>query len=438
MALAVATVLGCGSGEAPRIALVGATVIDGSGRPPIHDAVIIIDGEHVEVVGSADAVSVPGSAQTIDLTGHWIIPGLIDADVEAAAWALPRFLAYGVTSVRDLSSQTEAIQVLAQDVDLGALVSPRIYFAGTPVGDGHAGQGMSTVDARRAVDDNSIAGTHYISVDPSLSGNLLAAVIDEATSFELKVGGILGLTDAVSAARAGMHSIERLSGIPQAAAGSATPFYSAYRQSFNQGWGYEQQAWSRLRPASVDRVAKELADLHVTITPALILHETTANLDDPGQLERPDPDAVPSEIALGWDGASLMRERRWSAADLRAFRQSRPVQDRFVEQFQAQGGTITVGTGAPQPYLVPGMSLHQEMELLVRAGLEPMVVLMAATSGNAAAMGLDSLGILMGGQVADLVVLAADPLQDIRNTRAVINVMYRGRLMLVETVKDQW
>jgi len=416
----------------------GATVIDGSGRPPIQNAVVVVDGARLEIVGPADAVTIPNGAQEVDLTGHWIIPGLIDADVESAAWAMPRFLAYGVTTVRDLRTTTESILALIDATRLGTVLGPRIYFAGSPVGRNQDGGSLSSTDARRAVDQNSIDGSNYISIDPFVSPTVLAAVHDESRSFELPVAGYLGLTDAVTAARAGVHSIERLSGIPQAASGSAAPFYAAYRQSFYRGWGYEERNWSRLRAGSIDRIAKELADAHVFLTPTLILHETIANLDDPSQLERPAPGVIPSDIAVGWDGPGLLRDRGWSTTDLRAFRQGRPVQDRLVNVFRSHGGRVAVGSGSPSPYVIPGVSLHQEMELLVRAGFEPMEALMAATSGNATALKADSLGILIPGNVADLVVLSANPLDNIRNTRAIENVMIQGRLMIVETVKDQW
>ncbi len=106
--------------------------------------------------------------------------------------------------------------------------------------------------------------------------------------------------------------------------------------------------------------------------------------------------------------------------------------------FQSRGGVVAVGSGSPAPHLVPGASLHSELQLLVRAGLTPMEALMAATSGNAAVLEADSLGILMPGRTADLLILTADPLQDIRNTRAIESVMVRGELLLAEGVQAGW
>ena len=80
----------CGGDEVNRVVLIGATVIDGAGRPPITNAVVVINGSSIEAIGPAGAVQVPGGAQEIDLTGRWIIPGLIDADARAEPWALTR------------------------------------------------------------------------------------------------------------------------------------------------------------------------------------------------------------------------------------------------------------------------------------------------------------------------------------------------------------
>ena len=438
VALAVLLTAACGADDTNRIVLIGATVINGAGGAPLPNAVVVINGSTIEAIGPAGAVEVPGGAQEIDLTGRWIIPGLIDADARAEPWALTRFLAYGITTIRDLRTDTESVMALSQRTERAETSGPRIYFTGTPVGDPRSEAALSTADARRTVDDNSVAGVDYIGIAEGTTLTLLRAVVDESRSFQLPVVASLGLTDAVTAADAGVHSIVGLSGVPSAAAGSSAPFYAAYQQGFDRGWAFAERSWSRLRAGTLDRIAGQLVDANVSLTPTLIMHETAANLDDPSQLESPAAGAIPAEVASGWDGPSLVRERGWSAGDLRAFRQGRPVQDRFVAEFHSRGGVVAVGSGSPAPHLVPGASLHSELQLLVRVGLTPMEALVAATSGNAAVLAADSLGILMPGRAADLLILTADPLQDIRNTRAIESVMVRGELMLVEAVRAGW
>jgi imidazolonepropionase-like amidohydrolase len=106
--------------------------------------------------------------------------------------------------------------------------------------------------------------------------------------------------------------------------------------------------------------------------------------------------------------------------------------------FTAAGGRIATGTDAANQLLVPGYSEHRELELLVAAGLEPHAAIVAATRDAAALLGADSIGVIGIGKVADLVILTKDPLQDIRNTRALERVMVRGRLFSVDSLRRSW
>jgi imidazolonepropionase-like amidohydrolase len=121
-----------------------------------------------------------------------------------------------------------------------------------------------------------------------------------------------------------------------------------------------------------------------------------------------------------------------------AFRRSRPIQDAFLRAFAEAGGRIATGTDAPNQLLVPGYSEHRELELLVHAGLTPREALRAATRNGAVLLGVDSLGLLAPGKVADLLVLTKDPLVDIRNTRAIEAVMIRGRLLDADSIRATW
>jgi imidazolonepropionase-like amidohydrolase len=123
----------------------------------------------------------------------------------------------------------------------------------------------------------------------------------------------------------------------------------------------------------------------------------------------------------------MIKRAGWTRADFAAFRAARPSQDFVLRTFVASGGRVAAGTDASNQLLVPGASLHTEMELLVRAGLSSLTALRAATSWAADLLRADSLGRLRPGAAADLVVLGADPLADIRNTRQVVRVMLGGK-----------
>jgi hypothetical protein len=251
------------------------------------------------------------------------------------------------------------------------------------------------------------------------------------------VTGHLGLTDAVTAATAGIGAIEHLSGVPEAA-GGASAFYSAHYRGFWPGWTAFERGWVGLDSATLTRVAGELAGQQVILIPTLVLHETFSRLDDSAVTGQPELAAVPRAEQERWNVRGMIERAGWGAADFAAFRQARPYQDRFIRAFRKAGGVIAAGTDASNQLLVPGFSQHRELELLVAAGMAPAEALAAATTAGATLLGADSLGTIAAGKAADLVVLGADPLADIRNARKVEQVMVRGRLMAADSLRASW
>lgn len=366
-------------------------------------------------------------------TVKWVIPGLIDAHVHVDRWSLPRFLAFGVTSVRDLHHQQDSIIALNEEVSLGAIRAPRLYIAGAAIdGEGGALEGATVVAdpdaARRAVDERAVLNIPVVKAYAHITPPLLRALVDEATTLNVPVAAHLGLTDALSAGRLGVRSIEHLTGVPEAI-GPADRFYAAHRRSYFSGWNLFEQAWAGLDSSALARVGAELATTHVTLVPTLVLHETWSRLDDPAVTTDADLAYVPQGVKEGWDLPNFIAGAGWDAPLFTAFRAGREHQDLFLREFRAAGGSIVAGTDAGQPMIVPGASLHRELALLVRAGLSADDALQAATGGAAALLGADSIGVLAPGKLADLVVLAADPRSDIANTRQIQRVMLGGILM---------
>jgi imidazolonepropionase-like amidohydrolase len=438
----LAAVAACGDKEPTGLALVGATLVDGSGGPPRQDAVVVVRGGRIESVGAAAGFEVPDRTTAVDVRGKWIIPGLIDAHAHVAPWALTRYLAWGVTAVRDVHGAQDTILALRRRAAAGELAGPRIYAAGAMI-DGRPTTYADAIgvddatDARKAVDRLSVAGADFVKVYTRVDAPLLRAIVDEASTFHLKVAAHLGLTDAVTAASIGVGSIEHLSGVPEAV-GDASGLYSAHYRGFWPGWTAFERAWVGLDSAALARVAGQLASQQVILVPTLVLHETFSRLDDPASTAQKDLSAVPPAEQERWDVPGMISRAGWSAADFAAFRQARPYQDRFVRAFRKAGGVIAAGTDASNQLLVPGASLHREMELLVAAGMTPAEALASATRVGASLLGLDSLAVVAPGKAADLVVLGADPLTDIKNTRSVERVVVRGRLMGVDSIKATW
>jgi imidazolonepropionase-like amidohydrolase len=345
--------------------------------------------------------------------------------------------------VRDLHGALDSILHLRNEVNLGAVTGPRIYSAGAMI-DGlpttypDAIGANNTRDARKGVDRLVNAGVDLVKMYTRVEPALLREVIDEARTFNLRVTGHLGLTDAVAAARAGISSIEHLTGVPEACMTATASLYAAHYRGFFPGWTAFERSWGSLDSAALGWVAGELAARRTMLVPTLVLHETFSRLGDPSVLQDTMLRAVPELQQARWNVPDMVRRAGWTAQDYPVFRAARPKQDLFVRLFAAAGGRIAAGTDASNQLLIPGYSEHREMELLVGAGLSPRDALLAATRNGALILGVDSLGLLAPGKVADLVVLTRDPLADIRNTLAIDRVMSRGVLLSADSIRKAW
>ena len=228
-----------------------------------------------------------------------------------------------------------------------------------------------------------------------------------------------------------------MSGVVQAAVPNPAPYFRAHDR-FLAGWTMEEAEWGRLDSSSVARTARALARSPVAIVPTLVLHETLSRLNDPTLLTRPTMADVPSWAASVRDVPGLLRRSGWRPADFAAFRRARRRQDQFVREFKRAGGLIAAGSDAANPVLVPGAALHDELELLVAAGLTPLEAISAATRKAAQLLRADSLGWLAPGKVADLVVLNGNPAADIAATRDIAWVMTRGRIVYPDSIRRGW
>jgi imidazolonepropionase-like amidohydrolase len=433
----------CTSPGKDMIALEGATLIDGSGGPPKTDALILIKDGAIKAVARVNEIKVPRGAQRIDVVGKTIIPGLVDAHAEVERWALPRYLAWGVTAVRDIQSPDDSGYAIKKDLDLGSILGPRMYTAG-PAIDGLATTlaGATAVagdeEARQAVDQRAVAGADFVTVYTKITPELLHAIVDEASTLRLRVAARAGKIDALAAARAGVSSIEQLSGVVASAVGDPTPYLRAY-DLFYAGLTMEESGWASLDSSTVARVARALAATRVALVPTLVEHETFSRLDDPALLQRLGMGDVPADSGNRVRAvATLLQRSGWRAADFAAFRRGRARQDQFVREFKAAGGLIAAGTDADNVLLVPGAAMHEELGLLVALGFSPIDAITTATRHGAQVLGADSLGMVVPGKVADLVVLNRNPSEDVSATQDIAWVMIRGRVVRPDSLRAQW
>ncbi len=418
--------LACQSPGQGMHAYVGSTAWTGLDRPPVTDAVILVDGDSILDIGPASGVEIPKGAEVRDLAGRWIIPGLIDTHVHLERWMLAEMVANGITTVRDVGGHPDSVLELRSAMALGGTIGPRMFVSGaiidrTPAQIPNAEGVASGTQARRAIDQRVLAEVSLAAISPRIGLSLLRPLLHEASVLRLPVSAHLGQVDAVTAAREGVRSIEHLSGVPEAiltGAGLAQAWSDYYR-----GWRAFLLAWARIGPAALTSMAQTLAGESVVMVPTLVNQEAIANLRNRGYLGESIRSAVPEDT---WDTNGFARQLGLGTGDFAGIQRGLASQARFVRAFVEAGGLVTAGSNAPSPLVVPGFALHRELEMLVEAGLSTSDALLAATRNASILLGIDSLGVLRPGVPADFLVIRGDPLESIANTRDIELVIFRG------------
>ena len=403
-------------------------IVHGDGRVTPRGTIFVADGR-IARIDTTDAADVVPADRTIDAAGRTLIPGLIDAHVHVEPWALPLFLKYGVTSVRDVHNDPAYILPLARG---HGPLGPRVIAAGALLdGPGSFWSNALIVSdigsARAAVRSEVEGGAGVIKVYTRLGPALVAEIVQEARARGLPVAAHLGRTTATEAALLGVTSIEHLTGIAEAA--SADPErLRALHSDFFAGWTGAALEWPSLSAPALDRVARVLIEHHVVLVPTLALHEAFSRLGDRDLMNDPALKDLPRDVVeKRWDPRDIMTRAHWTDATLAGFKRTLPVLQRFVARYRQLGGRIVAGTDTPQQFVVPGISLHRELELYVAGGMSPAAALRTATADAADLLGIaDRAGTVDVGKDADLVLVDGDPLADIGVLDRVALVLVRG------------
>jgi len=423
------------------LALEGFTLIDGTGAPPGPDSALLIVDGRIAAVGPRGLVGFPEDARVLDLAGRTVIPGLIDAHAHVsflrhAAGPAPEYdaattrrvlsllLQFGVTGARNPMAPAAVGAALREAVAGGAIEGPRLRTAGDWI-DARAFPTPQRV--RDEVARQAAFGVDDVKLYAGLPPGLVRAGVEAAHEHGLKVIGHVQATSWSEAADLGIDFLTHASAWSEDLLPEARRL--AYRRAVRREGPLRARLrwleWVDPRGPEVRALARELARRGIPVDPTLTALETKLRGDDPFYTRSPDLALLPAPILDSWRAGTFTDD--WTPADFARGRRLWPKLLELVRVYDEEGVRLLVGSDLPNPWVVPGASLHREMELLVSAGLPPLRVLGMATSDAALAFGWTDSGRIEPGMRADLVVLAGDPTRDIRSTRRIEAVYLAGR-----------
>lgn len=427
------------------LAISGGTIIDVRNGQHVRDGVVVVEGDHIVGVGRAADVRIPRGAQVLDASGKWILPGLFDMHVHGSSRPdvpLELYVVNGVTSVRDLGGNLTALRLTRQALEAGKRRGPRLFFAG-PILDGDRpfAPSMSIIAdtpgrGAGAVDFLAGQGVDSIKIYNGITEPVLEAIIETAHRHGLPVVG--HVPREITAARAAEMGLDVIEHTPIRSQdlrdwGLLAPEDAERIAALGSVTEREARVWERVDLAApqIQALIARFVEDGVFLDPTLSIDEYDSLFLYEQEAEHPHNRYLASSFvaeALGPQHEALFRTPAQLREVVVAGLEKRA---RFIAMCARAGVRIVAGTDGPGiGRLTPGFGLHHELELLVQAGLSPLDAIRAATLYAALALRQDAkLGTIEEGKLADLVVLDADPLADIRNTRRISSVVSRGRLL---------
>jgi imidazolonepropionase-like amidohydrolase len=414
------------------VVLEGARLIDGTGKAPLENGAIVVQGDRITALGAVGKVKYPKGARVVDVRGRTIMPGLInahghvglvvDGKNRADAYTRENILAqlaqyeqYGVTSIIALGLNRDLGYDIRDEQRRGGVPGASLFLAGRGIGapDGAPPVAVAPDQVYRpqtpdeAAADVREAASHHpdmfkLWVDdvygkfPKVKPNVFQAAIDEAHKNKIRVAAhVFYLADAKALISSGVdalaHSIRdqavdsELIGLMKAKGTYYVPTFTVDESAF-------------------------------------VFAEDPALAQDPLLSQ-----AVSADLLQQWQGEEY-KKKVAGDANLPKIKAALATGMKNLKVLQDAGVRIAFGTDSgAQPVRVPGWAEHRELELMVRAGLTPMQALVAAGRGSAGMLGLKDRGTLEQGKRADFLVLAANPLDDIRNTRELVSIWHGGK-----------
>lgn len=432
-------------------AITNVTVIDAVNGVRNNQTVVFDGDEIVSVQADGAELNV---ASSIDGSGQYLIPGLWDFHVhltydDRLTAVMPEmFLSYGITSVRDTGGLMHEILPVVETMQAEGAVAPRVFFAGPLLdgefvvydGDGRPEIGVSvpTIEAaRQQVTQMKEMGVNFIKVYEMVTPEVFDALITVANELDLPIDSHVPLSMRARVAGADVSSIEHLRNIEMDCAANAEELHAIRMELLRNedglpGAQLRSSMHSAQRIPAIQNYDEAQCDMVIAalndtvMVPTLRLNSFMLmppwQRDDWGDALSRLPADVEEDWTMQTANRSVAPAGDPTFAEWSLF---------LTERMHSAGVPFGAGTDVPINLSVPGYSLHSELDMLVRAGLTPMEALEAATLEPAKFFGLEAeMGSITEGQVADMVLLDANPLDDINNTKRINQVISKGRVLL--------
>jgi len=407
------------------------SLFDPHAQVNLPNRTIVVRGERIEAVLQAGTpVGLTADTVRIDGRGKFVLPGLIDAHVHlvhvldlagvSGEEVLPLYLAAGVTSVRSTGDELAAASKVQDHADANTASSPRVFLcsplldADPPIHGPLTGRAITKpADVAPLLDDLSRRNVTTLKIYAGTRRDVGRTIISEGHRRGFFVTAHLGPYSAQDAVADGIDGLEHI--------------WSVFNYVVPSGMARSTVDFDNPQCAAL---IAQLVDRKTYVDPTLTVFRNMILLPDvPEVSAHADNGLAPPKLSEFWP-RYLQQAGCPQGGDLDTRRREFAKYQELTGRLYRAGVPLLVGTDAPEPHVTPGFSLHQELELLVESGLPPSAALRAATLHNATVLQeRDQLGTIEAGKLADLLVLSADPLADISNTRRIDWVIRGGKAL---------
>jgi len=430
----------------------GGQLIDGTGRPPIDNCVIVIQAGRFQAVGRSGEVAIPADAQVIDVKGKTVLPGFIDGHGHLEDFHGELYLHLGITTCASIELYQDGPWTLAQKqgTDLGKIRGPRIWMSGRAIGalgTGHDAPSSRTFrdniivttpeEARKAVQRKKELGCDILKVNEFLSMDLVKVAVDEAHRLDMPVTA--HSWDVIGSVEAGVDAIEHIWSV-----GYSSILYAPSRRKLAEdrlGGRIEQElAGSYYQTENYDEVIGAMVEHQVAWTPTIAkwlrpLSPSAKRFRERENEILNDPNAdLPAAVRTVTDNAYDKLFKRYTPEQLERAKIGYEKANEFIRRFDQAGGILKEGSDPPRG--MAALLMHQALAMDVDAGVSPMKAIQAATLNVAMTFRKDKdYGSVERGKVADLSIVEGDPLQDIWMTQNVKMVIMDGKVVDIKFKK---